>query len=144
MGGLTFEKLLVIAVIAMFIFGPDRLPGLAEGAAKLVKRARHWVDDTKQRVSDEMGTDFTEEDWRKLDPRQYDPRRIVRDAWNDAGPTASSGATAGAATAVAVGTASTASAATADSAPSWASSLGASASAEHLVPGMAPFDNEAT
>jgi sec-independent protein translocase protein TatB len=141
MGGLTFEKLLVIAVIAMFIFGPERLPGLAEGAAKLVKRARHWVDDTKQRVSDEMGTDFTEEDWRKLDPRQYDPRRIVRDAWNDAGPAASSGATAGAATAIAAGGAA---ATTADSAPSWASSLGASAAAEQLVPGMAPFDSEAT
>ena len=143
MGGLTFEKLLVIAVIAMFIFGPDRLPGLAQSAANLVKRARHWVDDTKQRVSDEMGTDFTDEDWRKLDPRQYDPRRIVRDAWNEAGSvaSASSGAAAGAATAMAAGTAT---AVASDSAPSWAASLGASSAAEQLVPGMAPFDDEAT
>lgn len=144
MGGLTFEKLLVIAVIAMFIFGPDRLPGLAQSAANLVKRARHWVDDTKQRVSDEMGTDFTDEDWRKLDPRQYDPRRIVRDAWNEAGSAASASsgaAAAGAATAMAAGTAT---AVASDSAPSWAASLGASSAAEQLVPGMAPFDDEAT
>lgn len=85
MGGFTFDKLLVIGVIALIIFGPERLPGLAEGAAKLVKRARMWVDDTKQRVNEEMGEEFTAEDWRHLDPRQYDPRRIVRDAWNEAG-----------------------------------------------------------
>jgi sec-independent protein translocase protein TatB len=27
-----------------------------------------------------LGPEFDEVDWKKLDPRQYDPRRIVRDA----------------------------------------------------------------
>jgi sec-independent protein translocase protein TatB len=139
MGGLTFEKILVIGIIAMFIFGPDRLPKIAESAAGLVKRARHWVDDTKERVSSELGEDFTEEDWRKLDPRQYDPRRIVRDAWNDAGTAAVGGATA---TAVAGATKSGEPAT--DSKPAWANSMTGSAGAEQLVPGQAPFDNEAT
>ena len=38
------------------------------------------LDDAKDRVREEMGPDFDEEEWRKLDPRQYDPRRIIRDA----------------------------------------------------------------
>jgi sec-independent protein translocase protein TatB len=43
----------------------------------------------KERMRDEMGDDFNDVDWRKLDPRQYDPRRIIRDALLDSpAPTA--------------------------------------------------------
>ena len=38
------------------------------------------LDDAKDRVREELGEDFDEEEWRRLDPRQYDPRRIIRDA----------------------------------------------------------------
>lgn len=74
------EKLLVIGVIAVIIVGPDRLPRYAEGLARFVGRARDWMQGAKSRVRDEMGPDFDDVDWRKLDPRQYDPRRIIRDA----------------------------------------------------------------
>jgi sec-independent protein translocase protein TatB len=33
-----------------------------------------------------MGPDFDEVDWKKLDPRQYDPRRIIREALTDVDP----------------------------------------------------------
>ena len=32
------------------------------------------------RMRDELGPDFDDMDWKKLDPRQYDPRRIIREA----------------------------------------------------------------
>ncbi|MBB2974778.1 sec-independent protein translocase protein TatB [Microbacterium endophyticum] len=86
--GLTFEKLLVIAVIAGLIIGPDRLPRYAEGAARLIGQARDYLRGAKTRVRDEMGADFDDVDWRKLDPRQYDPRRIIREALLDDPPTA--------------------------------------------------------
>jgi sec-independent protein translocase protein TatB len=38
------------------------------------------LDDANQRMRDELGEDFDVDEWRKLDPRQYDPRRIIRDA----------------------------------------------------------------
>src|SRR3954452_23783821 len=34
-------------------------------------------------MREELGPEFDEIDWRKLDPRQYDPRRIVREALSD-------------------------------------------------------------
>jgi sec-independent protein translocase protein TatB len=34
----------------------------------------------KDRMRDELGPDFDDMDWKKLDPRQYDPRRIIREA----------------------------------------------------------------
>ena len=73
-------KLLVIAVLALFLLGPDKLPDYAARLARFVRAARGMLDDAKDRVREELGPDFDEEEWRKLDPRQYDPRRIIRDA----------------------------------------------------------------
>src|SRR6478752_9390529 len=84
--GLTIEKLLVIAVIAAFVVGPERLPKYAETLANVTKRARTWLSTARTRVKDEMGDDFDDLDWRTLDPRQYDPRRIIREALLDDAP----------------------------------------------------------
>lgn len=81
--GLTFDKLLIIAIIAVFLIGPDRLPGYAAQLARLVKSLRGMADGAKERMREEMGPEFDEVDWKKLDPRQYDPRRIIREALVD-------------------------------------------------------------
>lgn len=78
--GLTFEKLLIIGIIAVFILGPERLPYYASQLARLVKSLRTMANGAKDRMREEMGPDFDEIDWKKLDPRQYDPRRIIREA----------------------------------------------------------------
>jgi sec-independent protein translocase protein TatB len=80
---LSFEKLLVIGVVALFLIGPDKLPGFAAALGRWVRIARGMVDGAKERVREEMGPDFDEVDWQRLDPRQYDPRRIIRDALLD-------------------------------------------------------------
>ena len=84
--GLTIEKLLLIGVIAALIIGPERLPRAAESLAAFTRRAKEWVSTAKTRVRDEMGDDFDDVDWRTLDPRQYDPRRIIREALLDDAP----------------------------------------------------------
>lgn len=86
--GLTIEKVLLIAVIAAVLIGPERLPRYAEGLAGLAKRAREMLQGARTRMRDEMGPEFDEVDWRKLDPRQYDPRRIIREALLDDAPVA--------------------------------------------------------
>lgn len=84
--GLTWEKLLLLAVIAGLIIGPERLPRLAESASTFLRKAKEMVSDAKTKLKDEMGEDVPDVDWRKLDPRQYDPRRIIRDAlWEEPG-----------------------------------------------------------
>jgi sec-independent protein translocase protein TatB len=83
--GLTFEKLLIIGVIAVFLVGPERLPHYAAQLARLVRSLRDMANGAKERLKDEMGDEFDEVEWRKLDPRQYDPRRIIREALLDDG-----------------------------------------------------------
>jgi sec-independent protein translocase protein TatB len=78
--GLTFEKLLLIGLIAVFLIGPDRLPVYSAKLARLIRSLRDMASGAKERLREEMGPDFDEVEWKKLDPRQYDPRRIVREA----------------------------------------------------------------
>ena len=79
-GPMDPTKLLFIAVLALFLVGPEKLPDYAARLARFVRAARGMLDEAKDRVREELGPDFDEEEWRKLDPRQYDPRRIIRDA----------------------------------------------------------------
>jgi len=78
--GLSFEKLLVVALIAVFIIGPDRLPLYAGRLAEFVRSLRGRSDAAQARVKQELGDDFDIAEWKQLDPRQYDPRRIIREA----------------------------------------------------------------
>ncbi|CAN5284086.1 hypothetical protein BH11ACT4_BH11ACT4_20580 [soil metagenome] len=84
--GLTFDKLLIIGIIAVFLLGPERLPYYASQLARLVKSLRKMADGAKERMREEMGPDFDDIDWKRLDPRQYDPRRIIREALIDDEP----------------------------------------------------------
>lgn len=78
--GLTIEKLLLIGIIALFLIGPDRLPAYSAQFARLIRQLRDMASGAKERMRDELGPDFDDVDWKKLDPRQYDPRRIIREA----------------------------------------------------------------
>ncbi|WP_439592295.1 Sec-independent protein translocase TatB [Microbacterium sp.] len=84
--GLTIEKLLLIGLVAALVIGPERLPRYAEVLATFTKRARDWISSARTRVRDEMGDEFDDVDWKTLDPRQYDPRRIIREALLDDSP----------------------------------------------------------
>jgi len=73
-------KIFVILIIALFILGPERLPHYAQKLGELVRSIKRMADGAKDRLKDEMGPEFDDVDWKQLDPRQYDPRRIIRDA----------------------------------------------------------------
>ncbi|MBM7241684.1 preprotein translocase [Rhodococcus fascians] len=80
MFGLTFEKLFLVAIIAGFVLGPQRLPGYAHRLGRAVRTLRHFVDSTRSTAEAEMGVPLRRSEWESLDLKQYDPRRIVADA----------------------------------------------------------------
>jgi sec-independent protein translocase protein TatB len=123
-------EFLVILLVAVIVIGPTRLPGYAEQLARLTKQARRYLADARRRVDDELGDEARDIDWEALDPRRYDPRRIVRDALLDP-ETPAAGARASAAAAGAGAAARSARA--------------APAATTQLAPDTpAPFDDEAT
>nr|WP_241429094.1 hypothetical protein [Agrococcus sp. ARC_14] len=96
--------MLIIAILAAVLIGPERLPALAERLGSLVRGLRDLAGGAKARMREEMGPEFDEVDWKQLDPRRYDPRRIVMDALKDE-PAEPAGDFASAAAASAVATA---------------------------------------
>lgn len=80
MFGLSGEKLLLLALLAVLIIGPERLPYYAKQLGEWVKKGKRMIDNAQVQMKQELGEGFEDMDWKKLDPRQYDPRRIVREA----------------------------------------------------------------
>jgi sec-independent protein translocase protein TatB len=70
-------EILVVALAALFIFGPDRLPTLAKDASRGLRRVRAAVKDVRGQVDDVLGDDLAE--LRDLDLRRYSPRTLIRD-----------------------------------------------------------------
>ena len=75
-------ELLLLGLLAVLVLGPERLPEYAAKFGRFVRQARSMADRAKEQLKDEMGPEFSDIDWRAYDPRQYDPRKIVRDALN--------------------------------------------------------------
>ena len=94
-------EFIALVVIALVVIGPERLPHYAQQLGRTVRELRRMALGARDQVKAELGDDFDDLDWQKLDPRQYDPRRIVKEAlsdvWDDEPVTAAGGGAAAAA-----------------------------------------------
>ena len=69
-------EIMIIAVVALFIFGPERLPHVAKDAADGLKKARRALTGVREQVNESLGDDFAQ--LRDLDLRQYHPKTFIR------------------------------------------------------------------
>ena len=155
MGGISGSELVVLLLVGFLVVGPEKLPDLSRQLARVVVKIREIARDTQTKVRDELGDDL--EEWKTLDPRQYDPRRIVADAMREPAPrrTSRPGPTTQAASAAAVTSGAVASGTAAGSAQGAAGSAAAGGTgrsttlvgfaAQDFDPTrQAPFDPDAT
>ena len=80
------SEFLLILVVAVLVIGPERLPKYAAQLGAWVRTMRQFLRTAKERVDAELGEQAADVDWTALDPRRYDPRRIVREALLDDPP----------------------------------------------------------
>ncbi|MCY7400916.1 MAG: Sec-independent protein translocase protein TatB [Nocardioides sp.] len=66
-------ELAVIALVAIFVLGPDKLPDLARQAAQFLHKARSMATSARDDLRSELGPEFSD-----LQLRDLDPRTIVR------------------------------------------------------------------
>lgn len=77
--GMGIPEIGLIMVVALLLFGPDKLPGLAKQAAGFVRTVRQMADNAKQDLGRELGEDFSDLDLRSLDPREIVRRNFLED-----------------------------------------------------------------
>jgi len=72
--GPEFALLLVLAVI---LFGPERLPDLARKAARLVNYLRTTANNAQQQLTSQLGPEFENLDFRDLNPRSFIQKNLL-------------------------------------------------------------------
>ena len=71
-----FVLLLVLAVI---LFGPERLPDLARKAARIVNYLRNVAGTAQEQLSKELGPGFENLDFRDLNPKTFVQKHLLDD-----------------------------------------------------------------
>ena len=57
---LSLEKLFILAIVALLILGPQRLPTAAAWLARTLRQIKDFASDANQRLRSELGPEFDE------------------------------------------------------------------------------------
>ncbi|GAA1791228.1 hypothetical protein GCM10009795_041140 [Nocardioides hankookensis] len=77
MFGVGLPEFAVIAVIAIFVFGPDKLPDLARQAGRMARQVKRMADSARDELREELGPEYSDLELRDLDPREIVRRHIT-------------------------------------------------------------------
>jgi sec-independent protein translocase protein TatB len=76
---LSFTKILVLAVIALVIFGPDQLPKIARQAGQALRDLRLIAERAKADLEEGLGPEFRDFDINDLNPKNF----VRKHLWDD-------------------------------------------------------------
>jgi sec-independent protein translocase protein TatB len=72
-------EFVLLIVIAVILFGPERLPDLARKAARLLRYLRTVAGSAQQQLSKELGPEFDNVDFRDLNPKAFVQKHLLDD-----------------------------------------------------------------
>ena len=77
MFGIGLPELAVIALVAIVVFGPDRLPEFARQAGRMVRQLRSLASSAQNQLREELGPEYADLKLTDLDPRQAIRKHIL-------------------------------------------------------------------
>ena len=80
---LNFTKLLVLGVVALLVFGPDRLPALASQAGRALRELRRMAEGAKSELQENLGPEFSNFDINDLNPKHFVRKHLVDELTGD-------------------------------------------------------------
>jgi sec-independent protein translocase protein TatB len=76
----------VLLVLALFVFGPERLPGMAAEAGRGLRRARLYLKGMTDDLTSELGPEFRDMDLRSLNPKTFVAKHLLEGLDDDDEP----------------------------------------------------------
>ena len=74
---LSLTKLLVLAVIALVVFGPNELPRIAAQAGRALRDLRRIAEGAKADLKEGLGPEFQDFDFDDLNPRRFVQKHLL-------------------------------------------------------------------
>ena len=78
-------ELVVLALVGIIVLGPDRIPGVARDAARLIRQLRDMATGARSQLKNELGPEFADvgldslRELRSLNPRTAIQRALLGD-----------------------------------------------------------------
>ena len=82
MFGVGLPEMITIALVAVLVFGPDRLPDLARQAGRMARQLRTFAHAARDELRTELGPEYADLQLRDLDPRVI-VRKHIMEAMNE-------------------------------------------------------------
>ncbi len=82
MFGIGVPEFMVILVVALLAFGPDRLPDFARQAGRMVRQVRKFANSARDDIRAELGPEYADFQLNDLDPRKA-IRKHILEAWDE-------------------------------------------------------------
>ena len=82
-GSLGWPEMLTLLVVALLIFGPDKLPAVAKDAAQMLRTVRNMAKDARSQIKTELGPESSEFDLDSLNPRSFVQKNLFGDDEDD-------------------------------------------------------------
>ena len=79
LGGLGWPEMAVILLLGLFVFGPERLPGIAADAGRTLRKVRTYLKGLSQELKEELGPEVADLDLRSLHPREFVRKHLLED-----------------------------------------------------------------
>ena len=77
MFGMGWPEILMIGMVGVVVFGPDKLPDLARQFGRFIRTVRRMAENAKNDLGREIGEDFSGLKLRDLDPREMVRKNIL-------------------------------------------------------------------
>ncbi|XWT38087.1 sec-independent translocase [Streptomyces noursei] len=76
---MSTPDVLVIGILAVLLFGPDKLPEFLQNATALVRKVRNFSDQAKEEVRAGLGPEFKDFEFTDLHPRTFVRKQLLGD-----------------------------------------------------------------
>ena len=83
MFGLGWAEALALVVIALLVFGPDKLPQAASQAGRTLRQLRQMANNAKTDLQANMGPEFANFDPADLNPKNFVRKHLLDDIEKD-------------------------------------------------------------
>ncbi|WP_427889670.1 sec-independent translocase [Kribbella sp. GL6] len=77
MFGIGPLELVVIAIVAVLVFGPDRLPEFARTAGRLLRQVRQMVNNAQTDLRNELGPEYADLELQDLNPKNFVRKHLL-------------------------------------------------------------------